>query len=59
MLACPMCGAGSGLGLFFLILGVFALMLGGTVLLFLGSWWRGDWRDADARFDALRAEERP
>ena len=57
MLACPLCGAGSGLELFALILGVFVLMLLGTVLLFLASWWRGDWGDARSRFDALRAEE--
>ena len=57
MLACPFCGAGSGLALLLLIVGVFVLMFAGTILLFLSSWGRGEWRDRDARWLAVRAEK--
>ena len=56
MLACPFCGAGAGLALLFLVLGVFVLMFTGMILLFLSSFGRGEWRDRGARWLALRAE---
>ena len=56
-IACPFCGAGSGLALLVLILSVFVMMFTGTILLFLSSWWRGEWKDGDARWLAVRAEK--
>ena len=45
-----------GLWLFFLILGVFVLMFGGTVLLFMAGVGRGEWTDGDLRWSAVAAE---
>ena len=55
-LACPLCGAAGGLWLFFLILGVFVLMFGGTVLLFMAGVGRGEWTDGQLRWSAVEAE---
>lgn len=56
-LACPLCGIGSGLVLFFIIFGLFALMFTGTIILFIGSKKNGDWKDQEARYAPLRAEQ--
>ncbi len=55
--ACPLCGAAGGLGLFFLILGVFLAMFTGTILLFVAGWMRGEWKDDETRWEAVLAEE--
>lgn len=55
-LACPLCGAAGSTTLFFVILGMFILMFSGTILLFLAAMGRGEWRNGDLRWSAVRAE---
>lgn len=54
--ACPLCGAAGGLWLFFLVFGTFLMMFGGTILLFFAAAARGEWKDPDLRWAAVRAE---
>lgn len=56
VLACPLCGIGSGTILFILMAILFFSMFAGTVLLFWGSWRDGDWNKHHARWSALKAE---
>lgn len=56
ILACPLCGIGSGTVLFLLILGLFLCMFSATILMFWGSWKDGDWNKDRARWGAIKAE---
>lgn len=56
VLACPLCGIGSGEVLFFLLMGLFLCMFAATALMFWGSWKDGDWHKDRARWGAIRAE---
>ncbi|MBI3817465.1 MAG: hypothetical protein HY286_02150 [Planctomycetes bacterium] len=55
-LACPFCGAAGGLWLFFTLFGVFVMMFAGTILLFAAACSRGEWKDSELRWSAVRAE---
>lgn len=53
---CPLCGAAGNLWLFFIILGTFIFMFAGTFCLFFAAISRGEWKDPDIRWAAVRAE---
>ncbi|MBL8694639.1 MAG: hypothetical protein JNJ88_11135 [Planctomycetes bacterium] len=57
-LACPACGAAGGPWLFLIVFGTFVLMFSGTILMFLASWWRGEWHDNTLRWSAIESEYR-
>ncbi|MFN0204966.1 MAG: hypothetical protein ACKVS6_01475 [Planctomycetota bacterium] len=53
---CPLCGAAGNLWLFFIILGTFIFMFAGTLCLFFAAVSRGEWKDPEIRWGAVRAE---